>query len=169
MSQFQPHHSCTICPQFSLSKENIKNRKSKISKLAMSSKRKADSPSRVFIYFNVHTGRHPYKMQLSHSGGCCKSICWESNTLRMVTSNLLQYNYSPHDESSKQMERETDMIYFIPCTKIFVQQRHGNQTNMVNFIITTAYAQYITFFLINITNPFTQKFCIKVCNQWDSQ
>lgn len=52
-----------------------KYKKSKISKLAMSSKRKADSPSRVFIYFNVHTGRHPYKMQLSHSGGCCKSIC----------------------------------------------------------------------------------------------
>lgn len=79
----------------------------------------------------------------------------------MVTSNLLQYNNSPHDESSKQMERETDMIYFIPCTKIFVQQRHGNQTKMGNFIITTAYAQCITFFLINITNPFTQKFCIK--------
>lgn len=59
------------------------------------------------------------------------------------------------------MERKTDMIYFIPCTEIFVQQRHGNQTKMGNFIITTAYAQYITFFLINITNPFTQKFCIK--------
>lgn len=29
------------------------------------------------------------------------------------------------------------------------------------FIITTAYAQFITFFLINITNPFTQKFCIR--------
>lgn len=41
----------------------------------MSSKREEDSPSRVFVYFNVHTSCHPYKMQLSHGGGCCKSIC----------------------------------------------------------------------------------------------
>lgn len=169
MSQFQPHHSCTICPQFSLSKENIKNRKSKISKLAMSSKRKADSPSRVFIYFNVHTGRHPYKMQLSHSGGCCKSICWESNTLRMVTSNLLQYNYSPHDESSKQMERETDMIYFIPCTKIFVQQRHGNQTNMVNFYHHNCLCSIYHFLFDKYHKPLYAEILHKVCNQWDSQ
>jgi hypothetical protein len=47
-------------------------------------------PSWILVDLNVHSIGHPDKSKFSHRCGCGKTISGESNTLRMVTSYLLQ-------------------------------------------------------------------------------
>lgn len=97
---------------------------------------KVNIPSWVSVYLNMHACSHPYEMKLSHGGSCCKSICWESNTLGMVAPHFLHHRVHLYHQNSKRVQYFPKQGYYKRKNLFHVNMQLNNSFRLIPRLVS---------------------------------